>query len=456
MVKLTSKTREQYTKIVLESLEESNESVFRQHFLELHPFDQSDIFITLNEALRQKIYTYLKPKELAFIFGHLKTNLQKDIYEEIHTFDETYAYETFNRMFTDDVVNFLVEVDDDIATEILAHINPEKTRKVKMLLAYTEETAGSIMTKELISISSLSTAEDVLERLRSKAPDAEIIYYLYVIDEEHKLVGVVSLRDLIVATPSAFIEDIMSTRVVSVPEDMDQEEVAGLIQKYDFLAAPVVSKQNRLLGIVTVDDIMDIIEDETTEDFGEISATKGATDLNLSGFVTAKKRAPWIIALMFLGLITANVIGQFEETLEAVVLLAVFIPMIMDSAGNVGTQSLAVAVRSLALGDVEKGGFWRMIRRELSAGIILGLICMVLITGIITVFYGNWVLALIVGVSLLCTLSASTVIGATVPLIINKLNLDPAIASGPFITTMNDILGLMIYFSIATSLMDFL
>src|SRR5690625_4307457 len=154
----------------------------------------------------------------------------------------------------------------------------------------------------------------------------------------------------------------MSTRPVSVLEDMDQEDVGNLIKKYDFLAAPVVSKENRLLGIVTVDDVMDILEEETTEDFGEISATKGATDINLSAFTAARKRSPWIIALMFFGLITGGVIGQFEETLESVVLLAAFIPMIMDSGGNVGTQSLAVSVRGLALGTIEKNSFWRMVK----------------------------------------------------------------------------------------------
>lgn len=453
MVKLDKKTRAQYTKNVLDALHAGKKELFRNTFLELHPSDQLDIFITLDSSARKRGYSYLTPKEFAEIFGGLNVSNQKLYFLEL---DESYAIDMFNNMFTDNVANFLTEINNERAESILLKMNKDKARKVEGLLAYAPETAGAIMTKELISISSTDIVADVLETLRKDAPDAEIIYYLYVIDQEHSLVGVVSLRDLIIASPNETIENIMSTRVVSVPEDMDQEEVGHLIKKYDFLAAPVVSRTNRLLGIVTVDDVMDILEDEATEDFGEISATKGATNLELSGFVTAKKRAPWIIALMFFGLITAEVIGQFEETLEAIVLLAVFIPMIMDSAGNVGTQSLAVAVRGLALGTIEKGGFWRMIRRELSAGIMLGLISMVLITVMITVLYGNWMLALIVGVSILCTLSIATVVGATVPLLINKLKLDPAIASGPFITTVNDILGLLIYFSIATSLMAYL
>lgn len=454
MVKLDKKTRTHYTKYVLDALHAGEKEKFRSTFLELHPSDQLDIFITLDDSPRKRGYSYLTPKEFAEIFGGLNISNQKLFFLEL---DESYSIEMFNNMFTDNVANFLTEINSERAEQILNKMNKDKAQKVKGLLAYAPETAGAIMTKELISISSTDIVEDVLARLRQDAPTAEIIYYLYVTDHDHSLVGVVSLRDLIIASPDETIESIMSARVVSVPDDMDQEEVGNLIQKYDFLAAPVVSSQNRLLGIITVDDVMDILEDEATEDFGEISATKGATDLELSGFVTAKKRAPWIVALMFFGLITAGVIGRFEETLEAVVLLAVFIPMIMDSAGNVGTQSLAVAVRGLALGTLEKGGFWRMIRRELSAGFMLGIICMLTITIMITVLYdGNWMLALIVGVSILCTLSVATVIGATVPLIINKLKLDPAIASGPFITTVNDILGLLIYFSIATSLMAYL
>src|SRR5699024_6211391 len=239
------------------------------------------------------------------------------------------------------------------------------------------------------------------------------------------------------------IKDVMSINILSVPVEMDQEDVANVIKKYDLLAVPVVDKHKRLLGIVTVDDIIDILEEETTEDFGEISGSKGTFDINISPLVAARKRSPWIITLMFFGLITGSVIGSFEETLEAIVLLAVFIPMIMDSAGNVGTQSLGVAVRGLALGTIEKGSFVKIIRRELSTGALIGLICMVLITALIALFYGNPILGLIVGVSILITLTVSAAIGAIVPLIIDKLNFDPAIASGPFITTLNDIIGLL-------------
>ncbi len=453
MVKLNKITRAQYTKTVLTALHAGEKESFRKSFLDLHPSDQLDIFITLNIESRSRVYSYLAPKEFAEIFSGLELSNQKLFFLEL---DENYAFAMFNYMFTDEVVNFLTEINSERAEDILIRMDSNKAQKVRTLLGYAPKTAGSIMTKELISISSSDLVEDVLKKLRMDAPDAEIIYYLYVVDNENQLVGVVSLRDLIIAAPDEIIENVMSTQVVSVVEDMNQEDVGRIIKKYDFLAAPVVSKQNRLLGIVTVDDIMDILEEETTEDFGEVLAAKGATDLTLSPFTAAKKRSPWIIILMLFGLVTGGVIGRFEDTLEAVVVLAVFIPMIMGSAGNIGTQSLAVSVRGLALETIEEGGFFKMVRREFSTGFLIGIFCMILITIMITIIYGNWVLALIVGVSILCTFSISAVIGSTVPLIINKLKLDPAIASGPFITTVNDIVGLLIYFSIATSLMEFL
>src|SRR5690625_253477 len=213
---------------------------YRSAFLELHPSDQLDVFITLNKTSRNRVYSYLSPKEFAEIFVGLNINKQLLFFLEL---DEHYAFQMFNHMFTDDVVNFLTEINDERAEAILSEMDKDKAQRVKALLSYTPETAGAIMTKELISISSSSTVEEILNKLRDEAPTAEIIYYLYVVDEEHKLVGVVSLRDLIIATPTVLVKDIMSTRVVSVPEDMDQEEVGHLIKKYDFLAAPVVSKQ---------------------------------------------------------------------------------------------------------------------------------------------------------------------------------------------------------------------
>ncbi|MCE7794065.1 magnesium transporter [Salipaludibacillus sp. CUR1] len=453
MVKLTEQNREEYAQSVIGAVDAGNIQQFRQLFFELHPQDQLDIYLTMNKEQRKHLYDYLSPDEYAEVFEELNIDEQKHYLQEL---DQTYAQDVISHMAADDVADFLGEMNESKASAIIEGLEEEDARDIKELLGYEEDTAGAIMTKEFISLRASSTIREVIELLRQEGPDAETIYYLYVTNEKHELVGVVSLRDLITGNPDDLVETAMSSRVVSVKTNEDQENVARLFKKYDFLAVPVVTGNRKLVGIITVDDILDVMEEEATEDLGEFAASRGATDLKISPFTAAKKRAPWIILLMFFGMVTANVIGQFEETLEAVVLLAGFIPLIMDSAGNTGTQSLAVAVRSLALGTLEKKGLGKMVLREFSTGIMLGLMCAVTLMIIIPILHGSVWLAFIVGTSIFLSLSIATVIGTIVPLAINKMKLDPAIASGPFITTVNDIIGLLIYFSIATALLTYL
>ncbi len=394
----------------------------------------------------------MSPAEYAEIFQGMEVDKQKQYISELQ---QNYAIDVLNNMSYDDIADFLGELSETSKELYLSQMAKEEAEEVIHLLKYEDQTAGAIMTTEFVSVDSSETVGNVLDRLRVEAPEAETIYYLYVIDDHLKLVGVVSLRDLITAPLDEKIEEVMLSRVKSVETHTDQEDVARIMKKYDFLAVPVTA-QGKLVGIITIDDIMDVVDEETEEDFGEISGTRGSLDTNISAFSAAKKRAPWIIMLMFLGLITASVIGQFEETLEEIILLAVFIPLIMDSAGNTGTQALAVVVRGLALGTVDSQSLGKMLKREFGTGIMLGLVCAVTLLIIIPIIYGSFWLAGIVGVSLFFTLSISTMVGATVPLIINKLKIDPAVASGPFITTINDIMGLIIYFSIATALLQYI
>lgn len=450
MVKLNQENREDYTNQIIEVLNDTQIESFRHLFLELHPTDQVELISTLNKKQRGTVYKYISPIEFADIFQGLDIKFQKQVFIEMQ---QNYAIDMLNDMYSDDAADFLAELSEATKELYLSKMDKDDAQEVKRLLKYPDKTAGAIMTTEYISVSVTDTVGDVMNRLRIEGPDAETIYYLFVVDKGLHLVGVVSLRDLIVSPLEQKIEEIMSTRVVSCETDTDQEEVAKIIKKYDFLALPV-TVQGRLVGIVTVDDVMDVLEEETEEDFGEISAVRGSLDANISSFAAARKRAPWILILMFLGLITAEVIGQFEETLSTVILLAVFIPLIMDSAGNTGTQALAVVVRGLALGTIDRSGIGRMIKREFGTGILLGIICAVTLFIFVPIIYQSMWLGVIVGVSLFLTLSISTMVGATIPLIINKFKIDPAVASGPFITTINDILGLLIYFSIATALIQ--
>ncbi|MFB4158352.1 magnesium transporter [Geomicrobium sp. JSM 1781026] len=454
MVKLNDETRAAYSRYLLELLEQDQTTVFRLKFLDLHPVDQVEVFQQLDETAKEKFYTLMTPSELADIFEELELEEQKEV---ASNWEDSAMGDVFNHMNADDVADFLGELHEDQREGILTSMDDEDAEDVKELLTYEEETAGAIMTKEIVSLHETEQVSTVLERLRNEAPDAEMIYYLYVVDEAEKLTGVVSLRDLMVASLDATIGEVMSKRVVSVHVNEDQEDVAQLIKKYDFLAVPVISNTEVLLGIVTVDDVMDVLEEEATEDLAEFSATRGATDVNISAFQAAKKRTPWIVLLMLFGMLTAGIIGSFEETLEQVVLLSAFIPMLMGSAGNVGTQSLAIVVRGLALGNFEKKGLVRALGREFGTGLLIGITCALVLLIIIPFFFDDSLyLAGIVGVSLLISLAMAAVVGSVVPLIINKFKLDPAIASGPFITTFNDIVSITIYFSIATTLLQFL
>lgn len=264
-------------------------------------------------------------------------------------------------MFTDNMVKFLKRISKDEANHILDKMEAKKAEKIQVILKYDLETAGAAMTYEFITVSPEDRVEDVLNKIRQEGTDAEIVYYTYVVDEKGSLKGVVSLKKLLIADPQDKIVNIMDKHIVSIPANMGQEDVGKVIQKYDLLAVPVVTEKNHLMGIITVDDIMDIIELQTTKSFGEFSTVKDITEADISVFTTAKKRAPWIVFLMFPGMVTSGVIGQFENTLESVVMLAAFMPMLMDSGGNVGTQSLAVSVRGLALGTIEMKNLWRMI-----------------------------------------------------------------------------------------------
>lgn len=426
---------------------------FRDVFLTLHPGEQADLFIDLHVTDRLFVYSALSPEEYTDLFEKLELDEQQQFIQEM---PRPFAVRVLNDMFSDNAADLMSELPDDFMNELFEQMDETEATEVKDLMRYPDDTAGAIMTTEFVVLQADKTIGATLEELRDLGPEAETIYYLYVIDTERRLVGVVSLRDLIVSPLDRLIADIMGQRVVSAHVTADQEDLARTVQKYDLLALPVIDSEDKLLGIITVDDVMDVIERETTEDFEELSATKGSSDINMSPFEAAKKRAPWIISLMFLGMITASTIGGFEETLESIVLLAVFMPLVMGSAGNAATQSLVVAVRSIALGTINRKNVAKMVRRELGTGILLGVACMIVIFGVITFLYDSALIGLIVGVSIFASLSVATIVGTLVPLLINRLKLDPAVASGPFITTLMDNLGLILYFTIATSMLRFL
>lgn len=445
--------RELNDELLLGLLERGDVEGFREEFLAQHPYDQATFYAKAEQEIRQQLYQYLSPKEMADIFEaiELDDNEYEDLFKEINA---QYASDLLSAMYTDDAVDILNKLNKDQVATYLTIMDKESARQIKDLLHYEEYTAGSIMTTEFVSIPENSTVRSAMNILRNAAPNAETIYYVFVVDEDKRLSGIVTLRDLIISEEDTLIKSIMNERVVSVSVGEDQEEVARMIKDYDFLAMPVVDFQNHLLGIITVDDIIDVLDEEASDDYSKLAAVSDMDTFDRGPFTAAKKRLPWLILLTFLGMLTANLMGMFEATLDQVALLAVFIPLIAGMAGNSGTQALAVAVRGIATGDIEEESKIKLLFREAGTGLITGVVCGIVVVGLVYFWKGELLIGLLVGTAVMGSIFVATLAGSFIPLLIHHLNIDPAVASGPFITTLNDIISILIYLGLATTFLN--
>lgn len=436
-------------------LDENDIDQFRDEFLSMHNYEQSEYFEDTDENNRQKIFEFLSPKEVANFFDQL--DIDDEDYEEL--FDKinaNYASHVLEEMSYDNSVDILNKLSKPKVASLLTLMDNDEANEIKALLHYEEDTAGGIMTTEYISLKTTTPVKEALMHVKEQAPDAETIYVIFAVNEAGQLVGVLSLRDLITAENDSYIEDVMSERVISVNVADDQEDVAQVIRDYDFIAVPVVDYQTHLLGIITIDDILDVMDEEASEDYSRLAGVSDIDSTSDSVIKTASKRLPWLIVLTFLGMITATILGSFEDTLSQVALLAAFIPIISGMSGNSGTQSLAVSVRNISTGEINEQSKFKLALREAGSGFLSGLVCSVVLFLIIVVIYRQPLLALIVGGSLTCAMTVGTLVGSMIPLIMNKFKIDPAVASGPFITTINDIVSMLIYFGLATSFMSYL
>ncbi|WP_462406337.1 magnesium transporter [Gracilibacillus sp. Marseille-QA3620] len=426
---------------------------FREQYLTLHPYDQSQIYRQLNREERTIVSYYLSPEEMAEIMGNLldETELLEDALSDM---DPNYAASVIADMYTDDAVDLLENLEKEQTISYLMLMDKDRAEPIRHLLHYEDSTAGSIMTTEYIGVSENQTVRDAMQMLRKEALDAELIYYIYVVDHQNKLTGVISLRDLLVAADDTWIFELMNEQVHYAKVSDDQETVARMMRDYDFLALPVVDFQLHMVGIITVDDIMDVMDEIASDDYSKLAGVSEMEKLDTNPLSSARKRLPWLIILLFLGLITANLISHFESALSQKAILAVFIPLIAGMAGNTGTQSLAVIVRGIATGEIAEENKWLLLLREAGTGLITGVTCGILVTILVFAWQDDLFLAILVGNSILVSLMVATLAGSLVPLVMNKLKIDPAVASGPFITTINDLISIVIYFGMATIFMS--
>lgn len=425
---------------------------FRELFLELHIFEQGQFYQSLTDEQRRQMYAYLSPKEIADMF---------DVIEEdnIHMTDYLsemrpgYAADMLAEMYTDNAVDLLNTLDKKQTAKYLSIMPHESAREIRELLHYEDDTAGAIMTTEYVSIVANQTVRSAMYVLKNEATAAETIYYIYVVDQANHLVGVISLRDLIINDDDVMIADILSERVISVHVGDDQEDVAQTFRDYDFLALPVTDYDEHLLGIVTVDDIIDVIDDEAASDYSGLAGVN-VEEVSENPMRSALSRLPWLITLLFLGMATASLISHYEELVSEASILAVFISLITGTAGNAGTQSLAVAVRRLAMTEDKERSFLGTVMGEILTGLITGAITGLTIFAIVSIWKGNPTLGFVIGIAMMFAITVANLAGSLIPMLMDKLGFDPAVASGPFITTLSDLTSVLIYFNIASLFMQ--
>lgn len=420
----------------------------------LHPSDIAEVLEANEKSPLQVIEALFSVGNGKAVeaFGHLSIETQKAC---LNTGNTRLMLKFIEGMGPDDRVDLLKSVEPEVFEGMMPLISQAERNEIQRLWNYAEGTAGSVMTTEYAFLPADIPVRTALERLRLQAPNKETIYYIYITDTSRKLMGIISLRDLIMGKPEKCLKEIMETRVISVPHDMPKEKVAVLISKYDFLAVPVVDGENRLLGIITVDDVLDIMEAEDTEDFHKMSAVLPFEEEYFKRPLNRLfwNRFWWLAVLLFTSLLSTTIMELNSSVLRQMMALAFFIPMVTGTCGNAGTQSATMVVRALALGEVRLRDFGRVFRRESLMGLALGAALGLMAYFRVYLQDHNMLLGCIVGAALFGTLLTANLAGALMPIILKRFKFDPALTAGPFIATIIDAVGITLYFQIALLLL---
>ena len=415
--------------------------------------DAAEAIGSLPRTLQALAFRLLPKDEAIEVYEYLDAAVQQTLLERLRSGE---VLELVEEMSPDDRVRLFDELPAKVVRRLLAELSPAERRITAQLLGYEAETAGRLMTTEFVDLKEFHSAAQALAIVRRRARDTETIYSLYVTDGSRHLTGILSLRDLVTADPEARIGDVMTRDVVSVGTDTDQEEVARAIQRYDFLAVPVVDREQRLVGIVTVDDVIDVIEQEATRDLYAAGAVQAGDEddyFQSNLFTVARRRVVWLLVLLVANSGTSAVIASQELVLKQVVVLAAFIPLLIGTGGNVGAQSSTVVIRGLSTQRLQAMGAWRAIWREAVAGALLGLLMVLAVVPWAAYVAGSWGVATAAGLSLVVITTLAATAGAALPLLFDRLGLDPALMSAPFIATITDVAGVFIYLQLASWLL---
>ena len=421
---------------------------------EMNEQDIAELFMELEERDLTLIYRLL-PKELA---AEVFVNMEPEYQELLITaFSDSELREVLDELYVDDAVDMIEEMPATLVKRILRHTDPDTRKKINEILKYPEDSAGSIMTIEYVDLKRSMTVADAFTRIRRTGVDKETIYTCYVTDSKRKLKGYVTVKDLLLADENAEIRDIMERNVISVSTMEDKEVVTEVFQKYDLVVLPVVDKEERLVGIITVDDAIDVLQEEITEDM-ELMAGITPTDkpyLKMSVFENFKKRIPWLMLLMVSATFTEKIITHFEGALTACVALTAFIPMLTGTCGNCGNQSSSTIIRGLSLGEIEFRDTLKVVLKEFLIALVCGIALAIVNFAKLMIFDDiGWQMALVVSVTMIAAVVFAKVVGSILPVIAKKIGFDPAVMSSPFISTIVDAVTLLIYFAIASSVLN--
>ncbi len=438
---------------IIELINEGKYTETRNELIKQNVVDIAQFLSELEED-KSLIVFRLLPKELAAeVFSYMSNEQQRYIIESI---TDREIKGIIDELFMDDTVDLLEEMPANVVKKILKNIGEQERKIINQLLMYPDYSAGSLMTIEYVDLRKEMTVGEAIRHIRETAIDKETIDVCYVTNNNRKLEGAVSIRKLILSDETALVKDLMDTNIVSIHTHMDQEEIADLFKKYDLLVMPVVDKENRLVGIITIDDIVDIIEQENTEDFHVMAAMQPSEEEYLKTRVIklAQNRVVWLLVLMISSTFTGYIIRRFNDVLQSVVVLAAYIPMLMDTSGNAGSQSATLVIRGLALNELKLNDILRVIWKEFRVSLIVGAVLTVV--NFLRIYFiegTDLLISLVVCMSLYITVILAKVIGGSLPIIAKKLRLDPAIMASPFITTIVDAIVLSTYFTLATWLL---
>lgn len=437
---------------IKELLEQKKFNELKNKLKEMKSADISALLDELDKESVIKVFRILSKEKAGMTFSYMESDRREKLIQDL---TDAELKSVMDELFMDDTVDLIEEMPSNIVPKILKAVSKADRKVINELLKYPEDSAGSMMTTEFIDLKEDMTVEDALQRIRDIGTDSETIHTCYVLNSNRVLQGIINIKDILLADKNTVIKDIMETNIISVNTTDDQEDVAKMFDKYDFYALPVVDTENRLVGIITVDDAINVLREEISEDFEKMAAIQPNEEgyFETSVFKHAKNRILWLLILMLSSAITGGIITEYENAFAAVPLLVAFIPMIMGTGGNCGSQSSTLIIRGLATDEIKLKDIFKVLWKEIRVSVIVGIV-LAIVNGIrIMIQYKDLQLAIVIGLTLIGTVTLAKMLGCLLPLLAKKLKLDPAIMAAPLITTLVDIFSILVYFQIATAIM---